>query len=139
MRFPFLRRCGLLKAIRERINPCRRNFRFPERSEYFRPKLLCLPDRKSNPEFFQSDRFQIQVADLGKSVDLFARFKLEPTVNARTYQDLKRAAECVLVNGGRVFEPEINVNVKTRAVVKCDRRIAEFRARIALFGQMSLP
>ena len=127
MRFPFLRRSGLLKAIRERTNPYLEVFDSQSVRDIFRRKTLVFARSKVNPKFFQSDRFQIQIADLGKSVDLFARFKLEPTVNARTYQDLKRAAECVLVNGGRAFEPEINVNVKTRAVVKRDRRIAEFR------------
>ena len=83
-------------------------------------------------------RFQIQISDLGKSIYLFARLKLEPTMQTRTHQNLKRAAESVLMNRGRAFEPEINVNVKARAVVERDRRIAEFSGKIALFGQIRL-
>ena len=59
-------------------------------------------------------------------------------VNARTVHHLKRAAKTVLVNGGCAFEPEVNVNVKARAVVKRNRRIAESARRVALIGQNRL-
>ena len=50
-------------------------------------------------------------------------------------QNLKRAAKAVLMNRRRAFEPEINVDMKARAVVERYRRVAEFARQISLFRQ----
>src|SRR5262245_32470924 len=56
--------------------------------------------------------FETHLTGLDERIDSIRSVELVPAVDTRAEQNLKRAAESVLMDGGRSVEPEINVDIK---------------------------